>query len=138
MNQVLSGKLVVNDGYLWVNSYGDGIDSNDEVIMNGGTVIICGPVNDKNGALDFDTSCEINGGLIIICGTNGMATPPSKTKSNVIQIGFEYQINQGDTILITDEDDNIVDNMTGFSISNNNNITMLFSIFYNKNFKTRK
>ena len=26
---------------------------------------------------------------------------------------------------ITDEDDNIVDNMTGFSISNNNNITML-------------
>ena len=108
MNQVLSGKLVVNDGYLWVNSYGDGIDSNDEVIINGGTVIICGPVNDSNGALDFDTSCEINGGLIIICGTNGMATPPSKTKSNVIQIGFEYQINQGDTILITDEDDNVI------------------------------
>ena len=54
----------------------DGIDSNGDIIIDGGTIRISLPGDGGNNALDFGSesggSCQINGGEIIACGGSAM------------------------------------------------------------------
>ena len=49
--------------------------------MKSGTVIVNGPENSGNGALDYDGKFEISGGLLIAAGSSGMAQSPSETST---------------------------------------------------------
>jgi hypothetical protein len=51
---------------------GDGIDSNGSVVMTGGVVVINGPTDTRNSALDYNGTFEVSGGLIIGTNINGM------------------------------------------------------------------
>jgi hypothetical protein len=64
--------LYVNGGYTVVNAWGDGIDINGSISMTGGVVIISGPTDSMNGALDY-YGFEITGGFIVAAGSSGMA-----------------------------------------------------------------
>jgi hypothetical protein len=75
-----NSSLSINGGYLYVDSGGDGIDINGAITMTGGTVIINGPTNNMNGALDF-SSFKITGGLLIAVGSSGMAQAPGNTST---------------------------------------------------------
>ena len=44
----------VTGGTLTINSQGDGLDSNGNATISGGTVVVNGPSNDGNGALDVN------------------------------------------------------------------------------------
>lgn len=72
-----NGTLTINDGYLYVNSSGDGLDSNGSIYVNGGTVIIEGPADNGNGALDKGDSdgcvLSINGGTVLALGSAAKA-----------------------------------------------------------------
>lgn len=68
--------LNINGGYIYVNAQGDGIDVNGDFAMTGGTVIINGPTNAGNGALDYNGAGTVNGGLLIAAGSSGMAQAP--------------------------------------------------------------
>ena len=72
-----NGTLTINDGYLYVNSSGDGLDSNGSIYVNGGTVIIEGPADNGNGALDKGDSdgcvLSINGGTALALGSAAKA-----------------------------------------------------------------
>ena len=60
--------------------------------MNDGTVIVNGPENNGNGALDYDSSCNINGGLFIAAGSSGMAQSPStSSKQNSVNVFLSSQ-----------------------------------------------
>lgn len=65
--------LTINDGNVYVNASGDGIDSNGYLYFNGGTVVVDGPTNNGNGALDSGISIVMNGGTVIAVGASGMA-----------------------------------------------------------------
>ncbi|MBQ5440401.1 MAG: carbohydrate-binding domain-containing protein, partial [Clostridia bacterium] len=72
-----NGTLTINDGYIYVNASGDGLDSNGSVYVNGGTVIIEGPSDNGNAALDKgdDDSfvLSINGGTVLALGSSAKA-----------------------------------------------------------------
>lgn len=77
MNETSSGMITINGGDVYVNATGDGIDSNGSIVINGGYVIVEGPTDAGNGALDkgdgSDCRAEINGGTVLAIGSTGMA-----------------------------------------------------------------
>lgn len=90
MFQSSNGKLYLNGGYVYVNSFGDGLDINGSGIMSGGTVIVSGPTNSGNGALDYDSTFNVDGGLFIATGSSGMLQNPSiSSGQNVLSVIFE-------------------------------------------------
>ena len=61
----LTPLLTVSGGYTAVYASGDGIDSNGNIVMTGGTLLVFGPTDNGNGAIDYgDGNCSmtISGG----------------------------------------------------------------------------
>ena len=56
---------MISGGKLTVNCSGDGIDSNGKLLISGGEVIVYGPANGGNSALDSETGTTISGGTVI-------------------------------------------------------------------------
>ena len=54
--------LTINGGNIFVNAGGDGLDSNGNIVMNGGNVTVLGTTSDGDTALDFDGAFTINRG----------------------------------------------------------------------------
>ncbi len=48
-----------------INASGDGIDSNGDLYLEGGTVLAEGPAEGGNGALDYNGTGTISGGTIL-------------------------------------------------------------------------
>ena len=65
--------ITINGGYIYINASGDGIDSNGLLTVNGGVILVDGPTDNGNGALDYDGSAKITGGVVIALGSSGMA-----------------------------------------------------------------
>ena len=76
-----SGEINLNGGKIVVDASGDGIDANGSIYMNGGTVIVNGPEDNGNSALDYDGEFKITGGLLIAAGSSGMAQSPSSSST---------------------------------------------------------
>lgn len=91
--------LTINNGYIYVNASGDGLDSNGKIIMNGGTVLVDGPTDDGNGALDYETEFIMNDGILVAVGSSGMAESISENSSqNGVIINFDSNY-ESDTII---------------------------------------
>ena len=74
MGQADSNCLIqINGGYLVVDSVGDSIDSNGNVEVTGGVLLVSGPTSDGNGAFDYDGSATVSGGTVLMVGSAGMA-----------------------------------------------------------------
>lgn len=73
--------LTITGGLVVVDAKGDGIDINGSIKMTGGTVLVSGPTNSANGALDYGTTFNISGGTLVAAGSAGMAVAPSDTSS---------------------------------------------------------
>ncbi len=69
--------LYINGGYIVVDADGDGIDVNGSFYMSGGTLLVNGPEENGNGALDYDTKFVLTGGYLIAAGSSGMAQAPT-------------------------------------------------------------
>ena len=102
-----SGELNLNGGYIYVNADGDGLDSNGNITMKGGTVIVCGPTNDGNGPLDSgdnNNTITVTGGTLIAVGSTGMMEVP---ESNYIA-ATNLNAAAGTLIVVTDDADNVL------------------------------
>lgn len=73
--------LYVNGGYIVVNAAGDGIDVNGSIQMTAGVVIVNGPTEQMNGALDCIGTFNVTGGLLVAVGSSGMAESPDASSS---------------------------------------------------------
>ncbi|MFK4565735.1 carbohydrate-binding domain-containing protein [Enterococcus sp. UD-01] len=73
--------IEITGGTIYVEADGDGIDSNGDIRMTDGTLVVNGPVDNGNGALDYDGSFTIDGGLFIASGSSGMAMSTSDSSS---------------------------------------------------------
>ena len=69
--------LHITGGHVYVNADGDGLDSNGDLLVEGGCVVVDGPSNSANGALDSGAesggACIVNGGTVLAIGAAGMA-----------------------------------------------------------------
>lgn len=105
MSSSSNNSLTFNGGYIYVNAQGDGLDSNGNIYMTGGTVIVNGPTDSGNGSLDFDKNFNMTGGTLIAAGSSGMLqTPDSTSTVNTVSIVFTGTQKANSVIQITDED----------------------------------
>ncbi|MBN2072306.1 MAG: carbohydrate-binding domain-containing protein [Candidatus Krumholzibacteriota bacterium] len=94
-------------GYIVLNaSVGDGIDSNGNIVMKGGTVIIHGPSNDPEVMFDYDGTFDISGGLIVGSGSSSHMTqaPSPVSTQNSVMMTFTLA-NSASTIFHIDDSD---------------------------------
>ena len=103
--------LTINGGYVYVNASGDGLDSNGDLNIHGGTILVNGPANDGNGALDFGSSAEITGGTIIAVGSSGMAETLTANGQCVIMTNMDSQP-ANTSVALTDSDGNVLASVT--------------------------
>ncbi|MGL5379915.1 carbohydrate-binding domain-containing protein [Clostridium sp.] len=103
-----NGSINFNDGYVYVDAKGDGIDANGSINMTGGVVIVNGPTDNGNGALDYDKTCNVNGGLLIAAGSLGMMQSPSSS-STLNSVAVMLNSQEAKTLIhIEDEEGNEV------------------------------
>ena len=96
-----------------VNANGDGIDSNGSIFVEAGTIIVNGPVNSGNGAIDSGSEnggkCIITGGTILAIGASGMDEGFSEESAQCsFRIRPETAISAGSEIKISDSDGNVL------------------------------
>lgn len=97
--------LRVTGGSLYVSALGDGLDSNGDLLIEGGTVVVDGPDNGGNGALDSGMenggACRVSGGTVLAVGAAGMAESFDET-SKQCAFCWELTFAAGDEIVLTD------------------------------------
>lgn len=101
--------ITIGGGYILVNASGDGIDSNGNVAISGGTVLVSGPTDNGNAAFDYNGEATVSGGTVILCGSSGMAQGFSDKSE---QASFMYTLNSsasaGSCVALTDEKGNVI------------------------------
>lgn len=101
--------LTISGGNIYINAAGDGVDSNGYLYFNGGKVIIDGPTNDGNGALDSGVGIVMNGGEVIAVGASGMAENlGTNSKIYSVSIYFGNTKSAGTEIKIKDSSGQII------------------------------
>lgn len=101
--------LEISGGFIQVNAAGDGLDVNGSLYIKGGIVLVTGPTDNGNGALDYDSVAEISGGVVICTGSSGMAQGFSASSSqNSLMYGFSASQSGDKRISLIDDDGNIV------------------------------
>ncbi len=96
----------ISGGYLMLDCIlGDGIDSNGDIEISGGTVIIHGPQSAPDVAADFNGEMNINGGFLIGAGTNSelMEYPDSTSSQNSLVAIFTQSYPKNTVFNITDD-----------------------------------
>ncbi len=91
--------LYINGGYTFVNASGDGLDANGSIVMTGGTVIVNGPTNNGNGALDYDGTFKLTGGFLVAAGSSGMAQAPGTSSTQYIVAAVFSSAKQAGTLV---------------------------------------
>lgn len=113
MMETSSGVLTINGGTIHVDAAGDGLDSNGSITQTGGDVIVMGPTDNANGALDYGTAYVVSGGTLLAVGSSGMmqAVDSSSTENSIV-LCYTQQQEANSTISITDASGNEVLNYT--------------------------
>jgi len=95
--------LYINGGLISVDAGGDGIDSNGAIEMTNGIVIVNGPTQDMNGALEYMGGFKMKGGFLVTAGSAGMAqAPDSSSSQNSLLLNLTSAQQAGTTIHIQD------------------------------------
>lgn len=109
MNSSGNDYLYINGGYIYIDAQGDGLDSNGSIEMTGGTVLVCGPTANDNGATDYNDSFTITGGLLVAAGSSGMIeAPQSSSTQYVVSTTFASSLSANTRFTITDGSGNLI------------------------------
>ncbi len=95
--------ILIAGGNLVITAGGDGIDSNGNLQMTGGNVMVNGSSDSANGALDYNGSAVITGGVIVALGTSGMAQnfgEDSTQGSMLVSVGSQ---SAGSEMILSDD-----------------------------------
>ncbi|MGW2283864.1 carbohydrate-binding domain-containing protein [Streptomyces phaeochromogenes] len=102
-------KLTVSGGTLVVDSEGDGLDSNGTAEITGGTVVVNGPQQGGNGALDVNGDFGISGGVLLAAGSAGMAVAPATdSEQGWLSATLDSSVPAGTTLHVVDSDGKVV------------------------------
>ena len=105
--------LQINGGELrFVSTDGrdvDGLDSNTDIEINGGTILVSVSADGMNNAIDFGSesggACYINGGTLIAAGSSGMAEGMSESSAQGnVMYSLDETMPAGTVITLKDAD----------------------------------
>lgn len=96
--------IEILDGHIVVNANGDGVDSNGSIYLTGGTLIVNGPTNSANGALDYAGDFYLDGGTLLAMGAAGMAQVPDNPSQYCLSLTFDETLREGDLVNISNGD----------------------------------
>lgn len=97
----------ISGGYLVVAAGGDGLDSNGNAVLSGGTVIVFSS-GMGDGALDYDGSFTLSGGTLLAVGSGGMSQTPSQASQYVVSLGFDSTLPAGACVSLAGENQSFV------------------------------
>ena len=84
--------LSISGGNVYISaSGGDGLDSNGNILMTGGTVVVHGPRSQPEVGLDYNGTFNISGGFLVISGIYSNMTQATSTSST--QCALKITIN---------------------------------------------
>lgn len=91
----------------------DGLDSNADIEINGGTILISVNADGMNNAIDYGSetggSCYINGGTVIAAGSSGMAEEMSESSAQGnVMYTLDETAEAGSTVRLTDVDGTVI------------------------------
>lgn len=98
--------ISISGGNITVNAGGDGIDSNGTIALSGGYVVVYGPVDNGNGAIDYEKSFAVSGGEMIALGSSGMAQAPGTLSQPCLSIYAD--VSADSKIEVRDSSGNVV------------------------------
>lgn len=97
-------EVKITGGYIYLDSSGDGLDSNGDLNIDGGTIIVNGPTNNGNGPLDYNGTSNITGGILVAVGSSGMAQAPEDSSSqNSLMVYYSAAQEAGTLVNLSDE-----------------------------------
>jgi len=109
MDTAQDAHLIISGGKVTVTAEGDGLDSNGDISVTGGTTVVNGPTNGGNGALDSNGDISVDGGVLIAAGSDGMAEGLSdSSKQSGVQASLGTTVEAGTVIHIVDSNDKVV------------------------------
>lgn len=99
--------LNITGGTVYINASGDGLDSNGNINISGGTVIVSGSENGGNGALDSNGEIIVTGGTVVATGMSEMAEYPADSSSqNCVSATFDSAYDGGTLVTLSDDSGN--------------------------------
>lgn len=106
----VSEYIKITGGDIYVNAYGDGIDSNGSITISGGKVFVDGPSDGGNGSIDSDTGLYINGGYVVAVGSSAWINEatPKTTSSQYSLVYAGNTIAAGTTLTLKDASGNTI------------------------------
>lgn len=107
MEQSTGEQIVISGGTVKVNAAGDGIDSNGDLRINGGTVLVFGPSDGANGTFDYAGSFSIDGGTVIGLGSAGMPADPTGGTQSFISAHLDSSVTGG-AVTIADSSGTVI------------------------------
>ncbi len=96
-----NNSINISGGYVYVNADGDGMDSNGNIYLSGGTLIIAGPSSGEDGAIDYNGDFYLTGGTLLAYGSKNMAQAPDNLTQNCISVTFDKAVEPGKYINIS-------------------------------------
>ncbi len=94
------GTITINGGEIHVVANGDGIDSNKNLIINGGNIYAIGSSMGGDAGIDTDEGFEINGGTVIALGTDMLETPLETSTQRSVIFELSDYIKSGTELII--------------------------------------
>lgn len=100
--------LNISGGKLYVNASGDGLDSNGAINISGGEIIVEGPTNSGDTALDYETSLNFTGGTVMAFGSSGMVESPTSASNGCAIVSVFTSQSANSAFSLTDASGNVV------------------------------
>lgn len=100
--------LVINAGRIYIDASGDGLDSNNTLTINGGDIVVCGPVDNNNCSIDFERECTINGGTLMAFGSSGMLETPTNVTNGCCIVTTFSSVGANSEYVLTDSSKNVI------------------------------
>ncbi len=111
--------LDFSGGTYVVDTNSDGVDVNGSMTMSGGTLVVSGTENIRQGAIDVDDAFSISGGTLAANGMATMAVAPGEDSTQArLALTFGSTVPAGTVITIADADGTQIASFTTPKASN--------------------
>ena len=100
-------------GEVHLNARADGIDSNGNLYIEGGTLYLTGPSDGGNGILDYNGDAALTGGTVFAAGTSSMMqTFGQESTQNYLVVYWEEPQEAGTPMELTDAEGKVLGSYT--------------------------
>lgn len=102
------GLITIENGNIFIKASGDGIDSNKNLVINGGTIYTIGSSLGGDAGIDTDEGYTINGGTVVALGSDMLEAPLKNSKQNTLCFTLSSKIGADTLVTLVNEDDDAV------------------------------